>query len=308
MAFYVAPISQGLGDLIVSIPILQSLIKTGEPTYLIMRSPAQSGLSDRIEGLAGSIKETEFDKTQLAPDDHFFNFRDHPLQSDHIWGSEEFETKYPGYKINDVLSRICREWGIEANFENLVPVPFKQREEAKGRIVFLPGSAGLFKCWAAAYWIKLHRLLTEEGREVLVVGQPERSDVVREVLEYGMKHIETPTLEDAVDVLSSAAGTIAVDTGLMHVSVHQNTPTVAIFRYNTMFMRPYKHQRSLVGPLCPAACRDREFAGAPNERLDYQVWELWEPLTCALDNISERCLSQITPDMVHCAIKDLVPR
>lgn len=298
MAFYVAPISNGLGDLIVSIPILQALIKTDEPTYLIMRSPAQSGLSNRIEGLAGSIKESEFDESTLKPTDKYFNFRDHPLQSDYIWGSEEFEAKYPGYKINDVLIEICREWGIDVDFENLVTLPFKHRSESENRIVFVPGSAGLFKCWPIEHWIRLHDLFDKQGEEVVIVGQPERSADVRALIEYGAKHVPTPTLEDAVDVISSAMCSIAVDTGLMHMSVHQGVPTVAIFRYNTMFMRPYKNKRPLVAPVCPAVCREREFADAPNERLRFPVWQLWEPLTCALENQQEHCLYQITPEMV----------
>lgn len=305
MAYYLAPISNGLGDLIVSIPILQALIKTGEPTYLVMRSPAQDGLNSRLEGLAGAIKETDFEPDRIASSDTFFNFRAHPLQSDFIWGSKEFEEHYPGYTINDVLKGICKDFGIEVNFEVLKPLKFHRRPELSERIAFIPGSAGLFKCWPSAHWIELAARLSLDGLEVFVIGQPDRCAVVQEILDHGIDHVPTPELVDAIDVLSSSACAIAVDTGLMHAGVHQGVPTVGIFRYNKMFMPRYKHVRSFVGPVCAEACMEREFAGAPNEKLKYPVWEFWEPLTCSLENVSERCMSQITPEMVGDAVRHL---
>lgn len=306
MAFYLAPISNGLGDLIVSIPILRSLIETGEPTYLVMRSPAQEGLMPRLAGLAGAIKESEFDLNSISSSDTFYNFRDHPLQSDFIWGSKEFEQRYPGYKINDVLKGICNDFGIEVDFENLVPLPFNRRPECQSKVALLPGSAGLFKCWPSFHWLELSQRLESLGLKTFVVGQPERCSVVKELIDHGLDHIETPALIDAIDVLSSSKCVIAVDTGLMHASVHQGVPTVGLFRYNTMFMRPYGYTRYLVGPLCPDVCLQREFAGAPNEKLEYPVWEFWEPLTCALDDVTKRCMTQITPAMVEHAVNDLL--
>lgn len=306
MAFYLAPISNGLGDLIVSIPILQTLIETGEPTYLVMRSPAQEGLTSRLEGLAGAIKESDFDPKSISTSDMFYNFRDHPLQSDYVWGSKEFEAHYPGYRINEVLKGICTDFGIEVDFETLRPLQFKKKSECEDRIAFLPGSAGLFKCWPSSHWIDLSQRLQTLGLQPFVVGQPERCLVVQELIEHGLEHIPTPELVDAIDVLSSSKCVIAVDTGLMHASVHQGVPTVGLFRYNTMFMRSYERVRSLVGPLCAEACMEREFAGAPNEKLKYPVWEFWEPLTCALDDVAERCMTQISPAMVEDAVRQLI--
>lgn len=70
MANYLAPVANGLGDLIVSLPALQALIKTGQPTYLVTRSPFQEGLEARIAGLAGSIREIDFDTAQRKAGDN----------------------------------------------------------------------------------------------------------------------------------------------------------------------------------------------------------------------------------------------
>ena len=56
---YVAPVSFGLGDLVVSLPAIQALIERGrhrgEETWLVSRSAAQARLAERIAGLTGSV-------------------------------------------------------------------------------------------------------------------------------------------------------------------------------------------------------------------------------------------------------------
>ena len=64
MAYYFAPIAEGLGDLLLMLPALTALIKTGVPTYLVIRSPKQEGVAELIPGLAGSIKEPDFLKSR----------------------------------------------------------------------------------------------------------------------------------------------------------------------------------------------------------------------------------------------------
>ena len=311
MAYYLAPISTGLGDLIVSLPALQALIKTGKPTYLVSRTPMQEGLQSRIPGLAGMIRENAFEPESLSKDDVFFNLRNHPLQTDYIWGSENFEKTYPGYKITDVLKGICADFGIAANYETLVPLPFAKRADCADSVILVPGSAGIVKCWPSFHWIELANRLTKGGRNVVIVGQPDRSPIVKDCLESGLAHIKTPTLADALDVLSSASCVVAGDTGLMHLAIHQNVPTVALFRYNVMFKRDYPHVCSLNAPLCHQACIDIEFSSVPNKVIKYDSFEenehkvYWETWACTKENWSERCMASIQPEQVETAISDL---
>ena len=68
---YVAPISFGLGDLVVSLPVVQALIaqaqQVGDDTWLVARSSAQTKLAERIEGLAGWVEEDTFDPHHGRP-------------------------------------------------------------------------------------------------------------------------------------------------------------------------------------------------------------------------------------------------
>ena len=312
MAFYVAPISNGLGDLFVSLPAIQALIRTGVATYLVMRSPMQEGLCKRIDGLAGSIREDQFDARKLKEGDKYFNLRDHRLQSDYIWGSKEFEAKFPGFKIDDVVKGICRDFNISLDLDILKPLPFKPVPDVTGKILFLAGSTGVVKCWPLGHWLELASMLKDKGHEVVVVGEPERSKEVAELIKSGVSHVETPRLTDAVDVISSAGCSVGVDTGLMHASVQQLTPTVSLFRNNAMFLRTFDHVRSLIAPPCLAECIEKEFASVPNRRLNFDIWNLedaymyWKTWSCQAESDEERCMAAISPSGVYEAVIELI--
>lgn len=311
MAYYLAPISLGLGDLMVSLPALQALIVTGQPTYLVSRSPMQEGLEERILGLAGMVREIDFDPAALGKDDVFYNLRNHPLQTDYVWGAGEFELRYPGYKITQVLMGICADFGINADYSSLLQLPFKRRREVENSVVFVPGSAGIVKCWPVFHWLELAERLKSRGITCLVVGEPDRSHIVEECLNNGLTHIETPSITDALDVLSSSRCVVAVDTGLMHVAVQQCVPTVSLFRYNVMFQREYAHVRSLSAPRCPRECTDIEYGGEPNKVVSYDSFEpnekrlYWESWHCTKEDWSQRCMASILPSQVQAAIEDV---
>ena len=83
-----APVSYGLGDLVVSLPAVQALVSESQPAWLVARSPSQRLLAERIDGLAGVVDESTYTE---RPGDRFIDLRDHPLQRDVWWGSVEFE-------------------------------------------------------------------------------------------------------------------------------------------------------------------------------------------------------------------------
>src|SRR6266508_3222673 len=118
---YIAPISFGLGDLIVSLPAIQALITENQPgaTWLVARAAGQVLLADRIAGLGGCVPEDAFDPVRA--DGRFVDLRDHPLQRDYWWGSPEFDRDVGPLSINEILGRICADLGIPAGFSQPVP-------------------------------------------------------------------------------------------------------------------------------------------------------------------------------------------
>src|ERR1700730_3650288 len=115
---WIAPISLGLGDLVVSLPAIQALIHRGracgEEVWLVARSPVQSLLAGRITGAGGTVDEGCCDAR--PGDGRFVDLRDHPIQRDFWWGSESFEQAFGPLDINGILGRICDDLGIDADF------------------------------------------------------------------------------------------------------------------------------------------------------------------------------------------------
>ena len=298
---YVAPISFGLGDLVVSLPAVQALIaqtcRSGDETWLVARSGAQTKLAPRIEGLAGCVDEETFDPH--TSEDRFVDLRDHPLQRDYWWGSPEFEQAFGPLLINDILHRICADFGIDAEFARPAPLSTRPRSELHSSVLFVTESDGPSKRWTADRWASLAEGIAALGLESRLVTRDETSADMRAA---GIEAIRAPTPGDAIDVLSACRAVIGVDTGLTHIAVQQETPTVTICRANTIFLRPWPHARSVMGDPCDDACTSLEKDYAYNERVSLRGFQ-WQPRICPVEG---RCLDPIQPADVLRALGELL--
>jgi hypothetical protein len=286
--------------LIVCLPAIQSLIASGEPTYLVMRAPKQAGLERWIPGLAGWLYENEMIEQGLPEGARYINLREHPLQSAHYWGSPEFEAKWPGYRIADILAGICKDFGIAADFENPQPLPFEHCPRAAGRVLLMPGTAARFKIWRKDYWLQLAQMLTDRGIEFSIVGEPYHSPDVRELVDTGLSWLETKTLKDALNAVSSCRAVVSVDTGLMHLALNQGTPAVTMYINNPGYLqyeRTVRHCYAIITPPCQQACTEEEPKKVPNEKLVWKDHAESIPWSChAPDQL--RCMGFVTPQLV----------
>lgn len=301
MAYYFAPIADGLGDLLFTLPALEALIASGEPTYLVVRSPKQEGVADCISGLAGWLKEPDFLKLSLGPEDHYVNLRAHPLHIDNVIGSDKFIEKFGKLTIYDVYERIAgdyitKELNIVCDFRNYKPLPFEFRADVKDKILLVPGSAGEFKCWNKENWIHLHNRLKEKHTESVVLGQPNKSAACRELIDAGLPWLETASFREALDVVSSAGAMVSVDTGLMHLSVQQGKPTIAFFLARSYFMRSDANCFAITAPECIEACL-KWVKAEPSNKPDLPVYEECEFYTCPATP-EQRCMNGITVEDV----------
>ncbi|MBX9720549.1 MAG: hypothetical protein K2X81_04050 [Candidatus Obscuribacterales bacterium] len=303
MTIYFAPIARLLGDLVVSFPPLQSLIKGNEEVCLVLRSSAQEGLAERIPGLSKTVKEVDFLKLDLGTDSRVYNLRDHRLQTDYVWGSPEFNLRYPGYRIGEVIRDICNDFGILHGQENLEPLKVIPRDDCRDRVILIPGTAGPFKRWPSSNWLRLAQELLFLRVSVVLIGEPRYNNQVAELMKAGLPWVPTQKLADALDAISSARGVVAVDTGLMHLAVHQGLNTVALFRENTMFLRDYPNVKYIVAAPCVKECREKEFDFSPNSNTTFNEWssdkifEFWSNLSCQKGQ-DEGCMSLITVESV----------
>lgn len=285
-----APISFGLGDLVVSLPIIQALIAVGrgrgDETWLVARSDSQIGLSDRIPGLAGCVDEERF--LPVSGADRVVDLRDHPLQRDYWWGSSEFEAAVGPLDINEILDRIAGDFGIDADFSAPTPLLSSPVPGLDRTVLLVTETDGPAKVWPATKWESLAAQL----RRRFDVRRVTRSAALGDLDPLDVPSLPVPNPGAAVDVLSSCRGVIGIDTGLTHIAAQQRTPTVTICRHGSVYFRPWSHTRALRGAPCDAACSAEERASAYNERVSLRGFQ-WRPRTCPS---GQQCLAELRPE------------
>ena len=296
----VAPISFGIGDLVVSLPAIQALTVAGndraEQTWLVARSPAQRRLVPRIAGLAGCVDEASFfsdDRDQLV------DLRDHPIQRDFWWGSAAFEEEFGPLDINDILQRICDDMGIAADFSRPVPLDAHPRPELGDSVLLVTETDAADKTWPAERWATVAVELAAMGLQVRQVTRSRCNPAMRAT---GITELQVPTLGDAVDVLTSCRAVIGVDTGLTHIAAQQGTPTIHICRKSSVYFRPWIHCRVLRGDRCTDECLAVEASYAYNERVSLRDFRP-ERRPCPS---GAPCLSGTTPEQAIALVGDLL--
>ena len=298
---FVAPVSFGLGDLVVSLPAVDAVVfkaaHTGDEAWLVTRAASQALLAERIEGLAGWV-----DEEVLAPPgaaDRVIDLRDHPLQRDFWWGSPEFERAVGRLGINDILARICTDFGLDADFTRPRPLRARPRPGLEESVVLVTESDGTFKRWSAEHWSSLASEVRAWGLDARVVT---RSRTAAALGGEAIAGVCAPTPGDAVDMLTACRAVVGLDTGLTHIAVQQGTPTVTISRASSIYFRPWPHTRVVTGTACDDACVAAEAAYAYNDRVSLRGFTP-RPRTCPAGGV---CLAGIEPATVAAALQDLV--
>jgi Glycosyltransferase family 9 (heptosyltransferase) len=297
---HIAPISFGLGDLVVSLPAIQAAISENPPgeTWLVARSDRQGALADRIAGLGGCVPEEAFDP--VGADASLLDLRDHPLQRDYWWGSPEFDEAFGPLSINEIVARICADLGIPADLACPEPLVAEQkRPDVADAVLFVADSDSTIKRWPPDRWAEVAQDVRARGFDVRLVTRDAR---VGDMSAIGVDPVCAPTPGDAVDVLSSCRAVVGVDTGLTHIAAQQGTPTVALHRDRPVYFRPWPHCRAVVGDRCDESCRAVEQAYAYNSQVGAPGTG-WQPRTCP---VGARCLEKIRPADVSRALWELV--
>ncbi len=295
----IAPVSFGLGDLVVSLPVVQAAVSAGERSgtevWLVARSPSQVALAERVGGLAGTVAE---DDVAVGPNDELIDLRNHPLQRDYWWGSPEFAAAYGCLSINEIVARIGADFGVVGDFSAPTPLESRGRPDAEGLVLFIADSDGPTKRWAPERWMALAAELRQRGLDSAVVTRGEGSHAL---VDRGLAEIVAATPGDAVDALSACRAVVGVDTGLTHIAAQQRTPTVTVCRTPAVYFRAWDHTRLVAGPACAPVCQRAEQEYAYNRVVNLSA-ALPEPRVCPA---GVGCLEAIEPESVLKALEEL---
>jgi len=296
---FIAPVSFGLGDLVVSLPVVQAAVRSsaglGGETWLVARSRSQAALAERIDGLAGTVAEGE---VSIRPPGELIDLRDHPLQRDYWWGSPEFEAAYGPLSINEIVARIGADLGVVADFTAPVPLQARRRPDAEGLVLFVVDADGTAKRWPPERWVELEAMLRSRGFDTAVVTCGHGSN---SIVDRGLAEIVAATPGEAVDVLSACRAVVGVDTGLTHIAAQQGTPTVTLSRRPPTYFRSWPHTRLAAGSMCDPACQREEMAYAYNGRVNLSGQQT-TPRKCPS---GARCLDAIEPSSVMKTLEEL---
>jgi heptosyltransferase-1 len=294
----IAPVSFGLGDLVVSLPLVQAAVRggvgSGTETWLVARSPGQMALAERIGGLGGVLPEGHAD---IRPGERVVDLRDHPLQRDHWWGTPEFEAAHGSLSINQILARIGADFGVIGDFSAPAPFESRARADAEGVVLFVADADGTAKRWAPERWVELADALTRRGVGVAVVT----GDDDHPLVDRGITACPAASPGEAVDVLSACRAVVGVDTGLTHLAAQQGTPTVTISRAPAVYFRDWDHTRLVAGSTCDPGCQRVEREYAYNHRVVLSS-QLPAPRVCPARS---SCLESVDPESVMKALGEL---
>lgn len=288
-----APISFGLGDLVVSLPAVQALIRESSPVWLVARSPSQRLLAGRVAALAGVVDEATF---TCDATDRLIDLRDHPLQRDYWWGSPEFEAAFGRLSINDILERICTDFGIRADFGAPMPLEARPRRDLSRTVLLVHESDGADKHWPVRQWTRLAGLLHQDGHDVAHVTRADATSWP------GVPALVLPTPGEAIDALSGCRAVVGIDTGLTHIAAQQGTPTVTICRRASVYVRPWPHCSALRGGDCSDECVAAEASYAYHQTISLRDFRpRWRG--CPSGGV---CLASTRPEDAMARLRDLL--
>lgn len=296
---FIAPVSFGLGDLVVSLPVVQAAVgagaMAGTETWLVTRSHSQVGLAERVSGLAGTVPEGD---AAISPAEALIDLRDHPLQRDYWWGSPEFTAAYGDLSINEIIGRIGADLGVTGDFSAPVPLEFRGRPDAEGLVLLVADADGPAKQWAAERWVGLAAAIGRRGIRVAVVT---RGEGRHQLVDRGIAGLVAATPGDAVDVLTACRAVVGVDTGLTHIAAQQGTPTVTLCRTPAVYFRHWDHTRLVAGSPCDLVCQRDERDYAYSHRINVATTHP-SPRVC---RATVGCLDAIEPASVMTALSEL---
>ncbi|MEJ6612157.1 MAG: lipopolysaccharide heptosyltransferase I [Porticoccus sp.] len=134
--------------------------------------------------------------------------------------------------------------------------------ERQQSVVLLHGTTWASKHWSEESWIKLSGMLIDAGYRVFLPwgDEIERQRAERISQASGAKVLPRMSLTEIASTLSASAGCISVDTGLGHLAVAVNTPTLAIFGPTNPFFTGFYglNQKNLASEFKCVPCMSRK--------------------------------------------------
>ena len=139
------------------------------------------------------------------------------------------------FEVNDMLGML-HIFGAKTEYPHVYDMPGEAVKRDRPFIVYFIGASGPEKCWPKENFSELITKMAAEfpDKDHLVLGglkDWERADTVLDLIGElkNVAAIDTDTIEKTVSLMKGADLLVSNDTGIRHVAITCNTPTVCIF-------------------------------------------------------------------------------
>ncbi|MEH6649122.1 MAG: glycosyltransferase family 9 protein [Motiliproteus sp.] len=146
------------------------------------------------------------------------------------------------FELSDMLMML-NVLGIKTAYPHQFNLPGEALKRDKPYLIYFPGASSLDKCWPSAHFSELMRDLSERypNHEHLVlegIQEWEKADPILEPLQdlENVGSIIADNIEDTTKVIKGAELVVSNDTGIRHLAIAAETPTVGIF-----FRDPFRY-------------------------------------------------------------------
>ena len=139
------------------------------------------------------------------------------------------------FEVNDMLSML-HVLGSKTAYPHVYNMPGEPLKRSKPYIVYFMGASELNRCWPKKNFHQLIRNISKEypGHEHLILEGLNEWESADEILkadagETSIQAITADTIEETISLLKGADLVVSNDTGIRHVAITCNTPTIGIF-------------------------------------------------------------------------------
>ena len=128
--------------------------------------------------------------------------------------------------------------------------------ESRPIVVLAPGAVGPSKRWPSAAYAALTRRLLADGLAVWVVGGPGEKSLAAEIVgDTGARDLTGHDLRDAILAVAAAAVAVSNDSGLLHVALALDIPSIGIFGPTNPWHGPLNPLTATIEAKSELACR-----------------------------------------------------
>lgn len=139
------------------------------------------------------------------------------------------------FEVNDMLSMLHL-FGAKTEYPHIYNMPGEAVKRDRPFVVYFIGASGPEKCWPRENFSELISQMAKDFPETdhLVLGglkDWERAETVLDTLGElkNVEAVDTDTIEKTVSLMKGADLLVSNDTGIRHVAIVCNTPTMGIF-------------------------------------------------------------------------------